>query len=203
MTLNHHVSNCEDPVRLSSLIALSSLALLPAGAQAQVVSRYVGLTGGATTSSLASGGISSDWRWGGTAGLMLGTVTFDYSFVELAPSWAQMGGGDVRLDYIDVPLLIGGYMPLGGRETIARLYAGVGIGFKVGCNDTAGGVSCTGANGSAWSLPIGLSFARQVSSGKFIGIDGRYLAPLSDAATLGTRNRSWQFRLMFGSSLGR
>lgn len=185
------------------LAAAALLTLVVSAAPAQVAERYVGLSGGATLSDLATAGVSGTSRWGGTAGLVAGTVTFDYSFVELSPSWMQSGGEGLRLDYIDVPVLIGALVPLGGRDMIFRLYGGVGIGFKIGCKtDGATTLGCDLAKGSAWSLPVGLSFAKAVSGGKFLGVDARYSAPLSDAFELGTRVRPWQFRMFFGAPVG-
>lgn len=190
---------------VSRMLAVAALlALVVSAAPAQVAERYVGLSGGATLSDLANAGVSGASRWGGTAGLVAGTVTFDYSFVELAPSWMQSGGEGLRLDYIDVPVLIGALVPLGGRDMIFRLYGGVGIGFKIGCKtDGATTLGCDLAKGSAWSLPVGISFAKAISGGKFLGVDARYSAPLSDAFEFGTRVRPWQFRMFFGAPVGR
>ncbi|MDH5197448.1 MAG: porin family protein, partial [Gemmatimonadota bacterium] len=162
------------------------LATPLASAQGQVAERYVGLTGGATLSDVSGGGVNGSSRWGGTAGLIAGTVTFDYSFVEIGPSWMQAGGEGLRLDYIDVPILIGALVPIGGRDMMFRLYGGVGIGFKLGCK-TPGTttLACDLAKGTVWSLPVGLAFAKELSGGKFLGVDARYGAPLSDAFEVG------------------
>lgn len=186
-------------------ILLPLLVVSAPAAHGQVAARYVGVAGGATSSDVSSpGGISSDSRWGATAGLVAGTVTFDYSFIELGPSWMQAGGGDLRLDYLDVPLLVGALVPIAGRDMIFRLYGGIGIGFKLGCSaEGAAAIACDLAKGSAWSIPLGASFAKELANGKFIGLDARYGVPLSDAFELGTRVRPWQFRLLFGTPIVR
>lgn len=191
-------------MRPHSLLLATALACAPLTAtSAQVATRYVGIQAGATTSDLAAGGLSSDARWGITAGLMVGAVTFDYSFVQLEPAWTQVGGGDLRLDYIDVPLLIGAVLPLGDRNTIARLYGGVGIGFKIGCDAGASTFGCGSANSTVWSLPVGLSFIRAFGGSRFVGVDARYAAPLSNSIDLGfVKTRSWQFRGMIAMPLG-
>jgi hypothetical protein len=182
------------------LVGLVLLCGAAASAHAQVAYRYVGFTGGGTYSDLANWNVSNEHRWGGTAGLMLGTTTFDYSFVELSPAWTQMGGGDFRIDYIDIPLLVGGLMPIGGRDMIFRLYGGIGFAFKISCSEE---VLCETVQGDMWTLPIGLSFMKAAGTGKFFGLDARYAIGLSDTFEVGEMtNRSWQFRAFFGLPLG-
>ena len=188
---------------ISKLAVAAVLAAVVAGvAEAQVARKYVGFAGGATYSNLTNYNVSSDWRWGGTAGVFGGVTTFDYSYVELAPSWIQLGGGDFGIDYVEIPLLLGGMMPVGNRDALFRLYAGVGINVKLSCDDA---VDCDAVNSTMWTLPIGLSFAKAVGSGRFIGIDARYNLGLSDsfeALFPQTTQRSWRFGAFFGLPVG-
>ncbi|MDH4044602.1 MAG: outer membrane beta-barrel protein [Gemmatimonadota bacterium] len=187
--------------RITPLLVVLAMLCAAGPAEAQFARRYAGISGGATYSNLTNYNVAnSDWRWGGTAGLVIGTVTFDYSFVELAPSWTQQGGSDLRIDYVDIPLLIGGLIPVGDRDNVFRMYGGIALGLKVACNlDTI----CDAAKGSVWSLPVGVSFAKMIGSGRFIGVDGRYAIGLSDAIdVLRVTSRSWQFRALFGFRLG-
>jgi hypothetical protein len=164
-------------------------------ADAQVARSYAGLSGGATYSNYTNYNVASDWRWGGTAGAFIGTTTFDYSFIELSPAWVQEGGDDFRADYIDIPLLIGGLVPIGNRDAIFRLYAGIGLGVKLSCSET----DCDALNSTMWSLPVGISFAKAMGTGKFIGLDARYSIGLSDAFELSiATQKAWQFRAFFG-----
>jgi len=187
-----------------SLLITMVLALV-AGAplQAQFARQYAGLTGGANYSNLSNyGGINSDYRWGGTAGIMAGVVTFEYSYVELAPSWSQMGADGAHLDYIDIPLILGGLVPLGGRSTVGRLYAGVSLALKVSCKADVT-ATCDAAKSSVWGLPVGISIAHVIGGGRFVGVDARYNVGLSDVFELiSVTQRSWQFRAMFGLPLG-
>jgi hypothetical protein len=82
-----------------------------------------------------------------------------------------------------------------------RVYSGVSVAFKVGCSSDL--VDCDQAEGTEWGLPIGIQLATVRSNGGFVGVDVRYSFPLSDAFQ-GTdiENRTWQFRLMLGRSLG-
>ena len=187
--------------RIAPFVGVLAALFLATPAEAQFARRYAGISGGATYSNLTNYNVAnSDWRWGATAGLVLGTVTFDYSFVELAPSWSQQGGSELRIDYVDIPLLIGGLIPVGDRNVIFRMYGGIALGLKVACNlDTI----CDSAKGSVWSLPVGVSFAKVIGSGRFVGVDGRYAIGLSDPLdVLRVTGRSWQFRLLFGLPVG-
>jgi hypothetical protein len=170
-------------------------------ADAQVARRYAGITGGATYSSITNyGGVDTDWRWGGTAGVFGGVTTFDYSFIEFAPSWAQMGGGDARIDYIEFPLLLGGAVPMGNRDALFRLYAGVGINVKLSCDAV---VDCDAVSSTMWTLPLGISFAKAVGNGRFIGVDARYYLGLSDSfEVFEATQRAWRFGAFFGLPLG-
>jgi hypothetical protein len=190
--------------KLAAAVILS--AVLMGTAEAQVARRYAGITGGATYSSLTNyAGIDTDWRWGGTAGLFGGVTTFDYSFVEFAPSWVQMGGGPIagvepRIDYIELPLMLGGLVPMGNRDALFRMYAGVGINVKLSCDDS---IDCDAVNSTTWTLPIGISFAKAVGTGRFIGIDARYYLGLSDSFDVGeTTQRAWRFGAFFGLPVG-
>jgi len=187
----------------SSLITMTLALGVMAPAQAQFAQRYAGLIGGANYSNLSNyGAISTDYRWGGTAGIMAGVVTFDYSYVELAPSWSQMGSKDIHLDYVEIPLMLGGLVPFGNRNTIGRLYAGISLALKVSCS-AATAAACDAAKGSVWGLPVGISIARVISGGRFVGVDARYNVGLSDVFELtNATQRSWQFRAMFGLPLG-
>jgi hypothetical protein len=87
----------------------------PAVAQRQ----FIGLTGGATLSDFGS--TASGSRWGGTAGITAGFRTSNWSVINLEATWTQRGDENVRLDYIDVPLLIGG-VARAGSDTRWRFY---------------------------------------------------------------------------------
>jgi hypothetical protein len=192
----------EKGTMISKLALAALLAGVVAGtAEAQVARRYVGLAGGAAYSSLTNYNVSNEWRWGATAGVFGGVTTFDYSFVELAPSWIQLGGGDFGVDYIEIPLMLGGMVPMGNRDALFRLYAGVGINVKLSCDE---GVDCDAVNSTMWTLPIGLSFAKAVGNGRFIGIDARYNLGLSDTfdGLSEVTQRSWRFGAFFGLPVG-
>lgn len=190
--------------RKSSLIVAILAVAAVAPAHAQIAHYYAGLTGGATYGKITNDvDLNTDWRWGGTAGLMAGWVTSKFHFVELAPSWTQMGGGNVRIDYVDIPLNSGVLLPLGDHNTLLRAYMGIVLSLKVSCTADVAAV-CDAAKGTFWAWPLGVSVVRVLGGGRFVGVDTRY-APLpiyhafegSDAV-----QRSWQFRALFGLPLG-
>ena len=119
----------------------------------------------------------------------------------------QKGGKDVaRLDYIDIPFLIGAVIPTDNDRLNFNFYTGIGLGIKVACSaDEANPVPglCDQAKGTEWHWPLGLAFVVRSQSGKFFGIDGRYAIGISDAfETSAARNRSWQMKAFFGVPLG-
>jgi hypothetical protein len=181
--------------------AVMVLALLgPAGAAAQGVAQtYVGVSGGATYGDLYGGAVNTDSRWGGTAGVFVGARTWNYLAFSLEGNWEQKGGGDVRLDYIGVPLTVGGIVMPGGDFRL-RAYGGIGVGFKVGCN--SGGdvaLTCDLAKGTEWNLPFGFMFGRNTGGARFVALDVRYVIGLSDAFEAALPySRSWQFRAVIG-----
>lgn len=173
--------------------------LVPAYAGAQgVAGTYLGVSGGATYSDLYGGAVNTDSRWGGTAGVFLGARTWNYLAVALEGNWEQKGGGDVRLDYIDVPLTVGGIvMPAGDFRL--RAYGGIGVAFKVGCDSGDLDLSCDLAKGTEWNLPFGIMFGRNTGGARFVALDARYVIGLSDAFEAALPySRSWQFRAMIG-----
>lgn len=160
----------------------------------------VGLSGGATLTDLAGVGSSSSSRWGGIAGLLYGMRTTSGTGAMLEVNWSQQGGGDTRLDYISVPLTFGATTGRGmGR---VRPYVGIGVDFKIGCSAPAN--VCTFANGSQWMLPLGITFGKATPTGRFVGLDVRYAAPLSHAFDNSSIvNRSWQFKVILAKPAGR
>jgi hypothetical protein len=192
-----------------SFILTFSLALLlaPAGpllAQGGVT--VGGVQGGATVGDFYNfdAAFFSETRWGGTAGVFAGRTFGRSAQANLEVNWVQMGGVDTRVDYIDIPLTLGGGLvgPSGG--VVARGYVGVSFGFKVACSAAAGVADpCNSAKDTQWTLPVGVLFGKWLESGVFVGADIRFLWGLSDVFEGSeVRNRSLQFRLVLGKQLG-
>jgi hypothetical protein len=185
-----------------ALLLVLSIAFAPAAAVAQGPgSRFAAVVGGATLSDMAGLASTSSSRWGATAGLLFGVNTWRTA-ITLEGNYIQKGGGDTRLDYIEVPLTLGAVVPAGGAGRV-RLYGGASVGFKVSCDSDISGI-CNTAEGTEWGLPLGVQFGRSApSGGSFFAFDIRYTFALSDAfENTDIYNRPWQFRLMFGKVLG-
>jgi hypothetical protein len=164
---------------------------------------FGGVLGGATLGDLRGGGINTSSRWGGTAGIFVGFRTTMNTVVSIEGAWVQKGGGDIRLDYIEVPFLVGAVLPAQGGMLRTRFYSGISVGFKVGCSATTQVVDCDRAKGTEWAWPLGLQFGRWSPNGTFVAADIRYSVGLSDAfETSSADNYSWYFRLMVGKALG-
>jgi hypothetical protein len=162
--------------------------------------KFGAIIGGASLSDMAGFAATSDSRWGGTAGFLVGVNTWRTS-VTFEGTWIQKGGGDTRIDYIELPLTIGGIVPMASGAARGRFYSGISVGFKVSCSSDV--LDCDEAKGTEWGWPIGLQFAKVTPTGSFFGFDVRYTVALSDAFDFnGVYNRPWVFRLMFGKVLG-
>ncbi len=191
---------------LAALLCLAAAS--PAAAQ-RSGRRLIGIQGGATTSDLFGGGLNTNSRWGGTAGLFVGFRTTRNTIVFLEGNWVQMGGktpgtlgGDTRLDYIEIPLLFGGVYPTSNDRVRFRLYGGLAIQFKVNCNSSEALLDCDRTNSPIWAAPFGFSVGRYTDSGTFFALDVRYSWGLSDAFSNSfVYNRSWQFRLIVGKAM--
>ncbi len=173
------------------------LVSTPALAQRQ----FVGLIGGATLSDL--GNINSSSRWGGTAGITAGYRTYNWSVISIEGAWTQRGDENVRLDYIDIPLLIGG-VAQAGSDVRTRFYAGIDFAIKVGCSEQTVRFNCDNAKSTQWLLPFGVMIGRWSRRGTAVGLDVRYLIALSDVfATSTVYSRGWQFKLFVAKSVAR
>jgi len=186
---------------LVPIVAL--LAASPALAQ-NGLETFLGVLGGATVGDMSGGGISTDSRWGGTAGLFVGLRTNWYSVGSIEVSWIQKGGERTRLDYIEVPVLAGATIPAMTGSLRFRGYVGIAPAFKIGCRSDTVLLDCDDVKNTEWSLPLGFMVLTRLGRGQFIGLDLRYSLGLSDVfenAELG--NRSLQFRGLIGMPLGR
>jgi Outer membrane protein beta-barrel domain len=189
--------------RVTGLLLASLLYVLVAQ-PARAQQPFAGVSGGATLGDIFGGATNTSSRWGGTAGLFLGARTTTNTVVQLEGNWVQEGGGDIRLDYIEIPLTFGAAVPTASGMRF-RAYGGIDIQFKVSCSGTSlnPGLNCDRANSTVWSIPFGLQFARATPGGKFFALDVRYSLGLSDAfSTSSAYSRSWQFRLLLGTLLG-
>ncbi|UCC81841.1 MAG: hypothetical protein JSW46_12615 [Gemmatimonadota bacterium] len=186
---------------LALAAVLSVLVASPALAQ-RAGDIIGGVSGGATVGDLFGGSVNTDSRWGGTAGLFAGWRTFRNSVVALEANWVQKGGKGIRLDYIEIPLLVGGVVPAYGGDLRLRGYIGIDLAFKIGCESEVALLDCDRAESTEWSMPFGVMAGRWLDSGRFIALDVRYALGLSDAfETSIPYNRSWQFRLLIGGPL--
>ncbi len=185
---------------MMAAFAAMLIATAPAAAQEET---FVAISGGATVGDLYGGVVNTNSRWGGTAGIALGYRNWNYFVTELEGNWVQKGGGDTRLDYIEVPLLFGAVVQ-SASGIAARAYTGIGIAFPISCSSESANLVCDAKKSPEWAWPIGLQVGRRLSSNRFFALDVRYSIGLSDAFE-GARpsNRSWQFRAIVGFPIGR
>jgi hypothetical protein len=181
--------------------ALLTALVLAASASAQGPgTKFAAVIGGATLSDIDNFPVVEDDRWGATAGALVG-INAGRTAATLEALWIQKGGGETRLDYIELPLTLGAIVAPEGKTYRLRLYSGISVGFKVSCSSDL--LDCDNAKGTEWGWPIGFQIAKVTNSASFFGIDVRYTFPLSDAFEFAeAHNRVWAFRLMFGKQIG-
>jgi hypothetical protein len=183
---------------LSAIVA-AALYAVPAAAQ-------VGWVGGATagvSSAKVSGDIALDSssRTGLLAGLSIAYQFTGYSSIVLEGNWAAYGGKDVRLggntpvdgmvdlnlSYVEFPLLLNAFRPVGDRARIGFSF-GVAAGLRISCtaeSASAGKEDCEdsglGANASTatFSVPAGLAVGYELQNGSIVMLDARYALGIS------------------------
>lgn len=190
-----------------SLLVLAVGLCVATPASAQRAKSIVGISAGATTSDIEGGFINTSSQWGFIGGIFGAFRTSYNSMVGLEANYVQKGGKDLAdLVYIDIPFIIGAVIPTDNDNLNFNFYTGIGIGFKVSCSVSSDSVlsdACDRAKSTEWNWPVGLAFAIRNSSGKYFGLDGRYSIGISDAFEgSGARNRSWQFKALFGIPTG-
>ena len=187
------------------VLALGLVVATPAAAQRS--KSMVGISAGATTSDIEGGFINTSSQWGFIGGIF-GTFRTSYnSMVGLEANYVQKGGKDLAdLAYIDIPFIIGAVIPTDNDALNFNFYTGIGFGIKVSCSEDSGSSlsdACDRAKSTEWTWPLGLAFAVRSASGKYFGLDGRYSIGISDAFEgSSARNRSWQFKVLFGIPAG-
>lgn len=185
------------PVLLALLVSGTTL-----GAQEMATDRFSGLSAGLTWGDRIGGGVNEPSTWAGTAGMFFGGRLSSGLMVVMEANWIQKGGGETRLDYIEVPLLFGvsASLPGGG---FARPYTGLAFGYRIKCSSDAVSDPCETARRREWAWPSGLQVGWSLAQGRFVAVDGRWTLGLSDAFTGSTAvNRTWQFRLLLGAPVG-
>ena len=189
-------------VALGVLVAIAGAGRPLTAQETQIA----GIHGGATVSALSNweAGLISDGRWGGTAGGFFARAVNRAAQLNLEVNWVQMGGPDVKLDYVDIPITVGGGIVGWGSSANVRAYVGASIGFKVSCSADDDLLDpCASAKGTQWTLPLGLVVGKWLESGRFLGLDTRFLWGLSDVSdSIDAKVRSWQFRVVLGNLVG-
>ena len=205
--------------RLSPFAIVLALAFtLAPQAEAQTKTR-LGLSGGAATSSLGGSSVSvGNWTWGGMVGAFGTYRPARQTSIGFEVNWVWKGGDqvvftqgetqDIQLQYIEFPLTIGYVNSFSGWDT--GVYGGISLGFPMSCkvkgSSSGSSTDCEDTNladpNTDWSIPFGFLFARDLG-GSSLGLDLRYSLGLSDVfENSNVRNRSWQFRAMWGVPVG-
>src|SRR5262245_18569810 len=188
-------------LRIARALLISATVLaVPAPAFRQGSgSKFAALVGGLVHSDLGSF-VDTGGRCAGTVGVLVG-VNASWTSISAEGNWIQKGDESTHLDYIEVPVTVGGVMLLRDGKTRARLYTGLSLGFNTSCESEM--LDCDQAETTELGLPLGVQFATVRGTNTFIGFDLRYSYPLIEVYDdLDAHNRPWQFRLMFGKAFG-
>jgi hypothetical protein len=197
------------------------LAVLPVAAQAQVA----GFKAGMSFSTLTADGEATGSVNGFTGGLF---VRFGMGSAAVQPEllYVEKGvsrpGQEVRLDYIEIPLLL--MLPLGRGTSVPFVYSGPAFSFEIGCRLSDGGDCFENAAGddedfSGIGIGVG-SPRRRHDIGAIIGggvhlplgpgaltLEGRYNFGLLDLRQGGegdaVRNRSGAVFVSYAIFIGR
>ena len=184
-------------------------AAVPATAQFSLeFPGYVGIAGGTTVSKLwervpfSQFSINTSDRHGWIAGGIAGHRLSARTAILLEVTWSQLGGADIPMDYISVPLTFGGILTKGMFRI--RPYLGVSVDFlQLYVNNTRL-LSFNSPRSTQWTMPVGGTFGLGMAGGEFVGLDVRYAVPLSNAfENTEVNNRSWLFRLVLAKAVGR
>jgi hypothetical protein len=187
------------------LMAIAVVSSIPAHAQRPGL---FGVSGGATLGDIGLTATTTDSRWGGTAGVFGAWRASYNTIVTLEANWVQkggkgLGGESLRLDYIDIPLTFGGSAAMADQTWRGRLYVGVSLGVRVGCDSDVPGLNCDRANSTDWTFPIGGMLAKTSPDGRLVGVDVRYSIGASDVFdNTRSKTRLWQFKLIVGFPKG-
>ena len=190
-----------------SLMVLALSLVFAASASAQSVKTKVGISAGATSTDIQGGFINTASQWGFIGGIFGTFRTSQNSMIGLEANYVQKGGKNLAdLAYIDIPFLLGAVIPTDNDAINFNFYTGIGLGIKVSCTEDASSVlvsACDQAKSTEWNWPVGLAFVIRTGGGQYFGLDGRYSVGISDAFSgSAARNRSWQFKALFGIPVG-
>lgn len=180
---------------------LSAVALIGFAAHANAAGMYGGIKAGANFADVSGDDAPDDtsMRTGFAGGLFLGKdVSEEFGF-RVEALWTQKGAkadsagveGTFKLDYIDIPVFFVYHLPAGETVTI-DLFAGPSFNFNISAKAEAGGseTDIDNVKGFEFGAAIGAGIAKEMASGKSIGLDVRYSLGASsifeDVDVLGT-----------------
>jgi len=196
---------------------MAAFTMIPAPAAAQ--SAAFGIEGGVAVSNIDFSAdmfsVSFDNRVGGVGGFLVAVdfnrsvgLQIDALYLQGGtkssdPLFADFGNLEVRVDYLEVPVLVRGNFHASDAVTI-RVLGGPAFGFKLNDKQTFGGEELGSEDALILkSYDIGLAFGGAVQFGKFF-IDGRYMFGLinidddpEDSDLVEIKTRAFTFMIGF------
>lgn len=207
-------------------VALALVTAAPAFAQRAAIprSRSFGVAGGIAVTRLSGYINSVEDRTGPFIGAWAARDISENFGLQLEINFVRKGGKgflpapfnenlwDLRVDYLEFPLMVNYFPNFSPSEWGFGAYAGIGIGFALGCQadiGNSGRVPCKdtvlGGTNVDWSIPFGAQIGRNLSNGSSVYLDVRYSLGLSNVTDFQVgntsyelKNRAWEIILRYG-----
>lgn len=178
------------------VVAGTLLLMAAQTASAQVM---YGVSGGAAYQKISGLSSSTDYAWGGIGGLWASWSPVSRSIGRFEANYVRKGSASIRLDYVEIPILVGGSSGLGDGGLRGALYTGLAMGINVSCSTSNILVDCDRARTFDWGWPIGGMIGKWGFDQRLVALDVRYSLGFSNIfENRSAENRGWQFKLMIG-----
>ena len=201
---------------LTLVAALAFVVLFAMPAQAQEKAARFGLQAGVTSSSFSGDDVSDDV--GSKTGFFAGAY-FNYFFadnwgVSLEGNWlagvgAKNDEGEIKLSYLEFPLMLNFAFPLGESEkTWIGLGSGITAMINLSCDEGPTGsvnIDCKDETESvAWAVPFGATLGFKMSDAAVVWLGARYQLGLNNTFNDDTAAKLniWEFLVGVGFPTG-
>ncbi len=136
--------------------------------------------GGSDADSLGSTETKAGFIGGGFAEFMIGNMfAIQPELLYSQKGVKETGGDKIKIDYVEVPLLLKVNIPIEGSTVHPNVYVGPAVAFKASCKVEESGVTedCDTVGALITSTDFGVAFGGGVSfdvGGAEVGVDVRY-----------------------------
>jgi hypothetical protein len=196
-----------------ALLLVASMFSPPEASAQTIIGAKAGINIANVTFSTSGVSASADSRTafvgGAFAQFGLGSPWFIQPEVLYSSKGTKEGDVSLKVDYLEVPVLIGAAFPLSNSALKPMVFAGPSVGFKLSCDE--GGFDCSdGVKSVDFGVVFGGGLEYALSS-VVLFLDGRYNLGLTDVVDteeiveefdISAKNRTWQFMAGLGFPVG-